>query len=138
MGAKDPRYQKLTGPARRADAQKQRVLEDGGYAPIPHPIYREILAKLVKEYKGATARDALTLYMYLHSYVNGTATNDWYMWAFPTVEQIRKDTGIHQDRIRSLSQILEAEGLLITTFIPWQGNRKKMYLPLYYADEVGK
>jgi len=134
MKSRDPRYQWLQGPAQVAASQKQRLLSEGGggYVPIPHAVYRTHLRDLIAKYDGKTARDALTIYMYLHAYVNGTESNDWYMWAFPNVEQIREDTGIHGDRIAPLVRILESEGLIITKMIPWMGNAKKMYLPFYY------
>ncbi|MED1802920.1 hypothetical protein [Brevibacillus porteri] len=134
MQARDPRYQKLIEPARMALAQKHRSLSEGGggFTPIPHAIYREIMPELTAKYDGATARDALTIYMYLQAHAHGKETNDFYMWAYPTVEQIRRDTGIHGDRIRPLVSVLETEGLVVTALVPWMGNVKKLYLPLYY------
>lgn len=134
MQARDPRYQKLIEPARMALAQKHRALADGGggFTPIPHAVYREIMPELVAKYDGATARDALTIYMYLQAHAHGKEANDFYMWAYPTVEQIRRDTGIHGDRIRPLVSVLESEGLVMTEKVPWMGNVKKLYLPLYY------
>ncbi|KLH97028.1 hypothetical protein AA984_22415 [Brevibacillus formosus] len=121
-------------PGRTAAAQKHRVLSDGGggFTPIPHAIYREIMPELVAKYDGATARDALTIYMYLQAHAHGKETNDFYMWAYPTVEQIRRDTGIHGDRIRPLVSIMESEGLVMTEKVAWMGNVKKLYLPLFY------
>lgn len=140
MEARDKRYANLIGPAREAWAQKQRVLSEngGGFTPIPHYIYREMLPELVAKYDGMTARDALTLYMYLHAYANGKDTSDVYMWAFPTVKQMREDTGIHGDRIKALIDVLESEGLVHTEWVPWLGANKKMYLPLYYAKGTPK
>jgi hypothetical protein len=137
MQARDPRYQKLIEPARMALAQKQRALSEGsgGYTPIPHAIYRELLPELVAKYDGTTARDALTIYMYLQAHAHGKEANDFFMWAYPTVEQIRRDTGIHGDRIRPLVSVLESEGLVATEMVPWMGNVKKVYLPLYYPVE---
>lgn len=136
MEARDPRYQKLIEPARMALAQKHRVLSDGGggFTPIPHGIYRDIMPELVAKYSGATARDALTIYMYLQAHAHGKETNDFFMWAYPNVEQIRRDTGIHGDRIKPLVSILETEGLVATEMMPWRGNVKKLYLPLYYPN----
>jgi len=137
MQARDLRYQKLIEPARMALAQKHRALSDGGggFTPIPHAIYREIMPELTAKYDGATARDALTIYMYLQAHAHGKETNDFYMWAYPSVEQIRRDTRIHGDRISRLVSVLESEGLVITEMVPWMGNVKKLYLPLYYQKK---
>ena len=121
--------------------QKERVLskENGvGYTPIPHWIYRELLPGLNDKYDGPTARDCLTLYMYLHAHVNGQSGNATYMWAFPTVAQIIKDTGIHRNRLKKLCDILVAEGVITTKKVPWHGHMKKMYMPLFERDTVGK
>lgn len=110
--------------------QKERLLQ-GGYAPIPHFIYRELLPELKAKYDGQKARDCLTLYMYVHAYVNGQSEQQAYLWAFPNVTQIAEDTGIHKDRIKGLFDILVSEGVMITRKIPWYGHTKKMYMPLY-------
>lgn len=123
--------------AQIAVKQKADVLESGrgGYSPSLHSLFRIHLKELGDKYKKNDARDAIFLLLYLHAYVNGTESNDFYMWAFPTVKQIREDTGIHSDRIKPLCRILEVEGLLITKKIPWAGNTKKLYLPLFYPLE---
>lgn len=123
--------------AQIAIQQKETVLKRGrgGYSPSLHDLFRVQLPELGEKYDKRTARDAIFLLLYLHAYVNGTETNDYYMWAFPTVEQIREETGIHGDRINPLCKILEAEGLLVTKMIPWRGNSKKLYLPLFYPLE---
>ncbi|QDY84880.1 hypothetical protein [Paenibacillus polymyxa] len=120
--------------AKIATKQKETVLErgHGGYSPSLHSLFRVHLVEMGEKYRKNDARDAILLLLYLHAYVNGTEANDYYMWAFPTVEQIREDTGIHGDRIKPLCLMLEVEGLLITKLIPWRGNVKKIYLPLYY------
>jgi hypothetical protein len=123
--------------AQIAIEQKAKVLErgeGGGYTPVPHDLFRTVLPNLRAKYKRADARDALFLLLYLQAYVNGTSANEYYMWAFPTVEQIRDMTGIHSDRIKPLCDILEREGLLIAKLIPWSGNVKKIYLPLFYPE----
>jgi hypothetical protein len=120
--------------AQIAVKQKADVLESGrgGYSPSLHSLFRVHLKELGDKYQKNDARDAIFLLLYLHAYVNGTESNDFYMWAFPTVKQIRGETGIHGDRIKPLCAILEIEGLLITRKIPWKGNSKKLYLPLFY------
>jgi len=123
--------EKLTNEQREALRQKQAVLDNGHYSPIPHWIYRELLPELTAKYDGQTARDCLTLYMYIHAYTNGQSENEAYLWAFPSVKQIREDTGIHGDRIKGLFDILVSEGVLITKRVPWHGHSKKMYMPLY-------
>lgn len=120
----------LSSEQREALRQKERVL-GVGYTPIPHWIYRELLPELNDKYGGPTARDCLTLYMYLQAHVNGQSGNTAYMWAFPTVTQIANDTGIHKDRIKGLCDILVMEGVMLTKKIPWYGHSKKMYMPLY-------
>jgi hypothetical protein len=124
----------LTEEQREAIRQKEYVLASGnkvGYSPIPHSLYQRILPELSAKYGGQTARDCVFLYTYLHAFVNGNSSKTEYMWAFPTVKKIREDTGIHGDRIKGLSDILEAEGLIITRKLPWYGHTKKMYMPLY-------
>ncbi|MED3832947.1 hypothetical protein [Peribacillus frigoritolerans] len=119
--------------AAEAIRQKERLLsaDNGGYAPIPHFIYRELLPELKDKYDGQKARDCILLYGYMHAYTNGQSANDAYMWAFPNVTQIAADTGIHKDRIKGLIDILVSEGVMATRKIPWYGHTKKMYMPLY-------
>lgn len=123
--------------AQVAVKQKADVLESGrgGYSPSLHSLFRVHLKELNDKYEKNKARDAIFLLLYLHAYVNGTESNDLYMWAFPTVKQIREETGIHGDRINTLCKILEVEGLLVTKMIPWRGNVKKIYLPLFYPHD---
>lgn len=120
--------------------QKQFILGPNGpgYTPIPHYIYRELLPELKAKYDGQKARDCVVLYGYLHAYVNGQSEKDAYMWAFPTVKQIRDDTGIHGDRIKGLIDILVSEGVMVTEKKPWYGHTKKMYLPLYKRNDSAK
>lgn len=125
----------LTSEQREVLRQKQTVLESGHYTPVPHWIYRELLPELKDKYDGQTARDCLTLYMYIHAYTNGLSENDAYLWAFPSVEQIRKDTGIHGDRIKGLFDILVAEGVMITKMVSRHGHSKKMYMSLYQRKQ---
>ena len=126
--------------AQTAIAQKTAVLDPvasglGGYSPIPHALFHKQLPELTAKYGSKQeARDALFLLMYLHAHANGSAQEDYYMWAFPSVARINADTGIHGDRIKPLCRILECEGLLITRMIPWRGHRKKLFLPLFYPD----
>jgi hypothetical protein len=122
--------QTLKTGATRAAKRKADLLARGGYAPIPHAICRDILPELKTKYDGQTARDALFLFFFLSSYVNGSSENDAFMWAFPNVEQIVSSTGIHKDRVKKLIDILVSEELLETTMIIYHGNTKKLYLPL--------
>jgi hypothetical protein len=114
-----------------ANRQKERVLDAGGYAVIPHDIYRKVLPEMKAKYDGQTARDCILLYSYLHAYVNGQSEGDAYMWAWPTLNQIVEDTGIHRNRVKVLTDILVSERLLVTQKVPWHGHTKKMFLPLY-------
>lgn len=123
----------LSQDQREALRQKERVLnaKEGGFVPVPHWVYRELLPELRAKYDGQTARDCLVLYGYMHAYTNGQSGGSAYMWAFPSVVQIAGDTGIHKDRIKGLVDILVSEGVMITRKIPWYGHTKKMYMPLY-------
>lgn len=125
--------EKLTEEQRRHVSQKADVL-NGSYTPIPHELYREVLPDLVAKYDGQTARDCLVLYGYMHAYTNGASAGAAYLWAYPTVKQIREHTGIHGDRIKRLVDILASEGLLVTRKIPWYGHSKKMYMPMFRRD----
>lgn len=124
--------------AQEAERQKAQVLsKDGaGYTPIPHTLFRKVLPELCAKYDGKTARDCLTLLLYLHAYTHGNKTNDYYMWAFPNVMDIRNDTGIHANRVTKLRDILVSEGLLRTINLAWNGNSKRMYLPLYFTEDT--
>jgi hypothetical protein len=114
------------------DGGKAKFLESGtGYAVTPHWIYRDLLPELKDKYDGQTARDCVILYGYMHAYVNGQSGGDAYMWAFPTLDQIVSETGIHRNRVKKLSDILEHEGVMVTKKIPWYGHTKKLYKPLY-------
>lgn len=116
--------------------QKEALLESGGYATTPHDIYRKVLPELTAKYDGRTARDCVILYGYMHAHVNGQSGGDAYMWAYPTVDKIVEDTGIKRNRIKGLTDILEAEGLILTKKIPWYGHTKKLYMPLYRPSTV--
>lgn len=120
-----------------AQRQKERLLGgDAPYAPIPHDIYHKVLPELTAKYDGRTARDCLLIYCYMHAHVNGQSESEAYMWAYPTLDKIVSDTGIKRHRVKGLTEILEAEGLLITRKIPWHGHMKKMYMPLYRLSAV--
>jgi hypothetical protein len=67
----------------------------------------------------------------MHAYVNGQTGGSAYMWAFPTLNKIVEDTGIHRNRVKGLIDILKSEGLMESKKIPWNGHAKKMYMPLY-------
>lgn len=124
--------------AARADRQKTRLLgkQGGGYTPVPHVVYRDILPELVGKYKKTEARDAVTLYMYLLAFVCGNKNDELYMWAYPSVKQINKATGIHGSRIAGLIDLLVNEGLMESNFVMWKGSRKKIYLPYYERGEI--
>lgn len=117
--------------AAMAADQKDRLLNTGGYTPVANKLYRNIMPDLLTKYPGRDVRDALIIYGYLQAYVCGNKKEDHYMWAFPTREQIGRDTGIHKDRIYPLTKLLEDEGFIKTIKIPWEGYVKRLYLPLY-------
>jgi hypothetical protein len=122
----------------KAFNQKAYVLakENGvGYTPIPHDLYRKTLPGLTEKYDGRTARDCIALFGYLHAHVNGESEKDTYMWAYPTVDAIERDLGIKRSRIKGLSDILVAEGLLVTERRKWYGHTKKLYMPLYMPEK---
>jgi hypothetical protein len=123
----------VNGSKEAAEAlrQKEHVLLVGSYAIIPHDIYRSLLPELKAKYDGQTARDCIILYGYMHAYTNGQSEGSAYMWAFPTLDQIVEDTGIHRNRVKGLTDILVHEGIMLTKKIPWYGHTKKMYMPLY-------
>ncbi|NYV67576.1 hypothetical protein HYI36_20060 [Bacillus sp. Gen3] len=124
--------------ASEALRQKESVLAAGGYAVVPHDIYRVVLPELTAKYDGRTARDCVLLYGYLQAHVNGESGGEAYMWAFPTVDKIVEDTGIKRNRVKPLTDILESEGLLVTRRIPWYGHTKKMFMPLYHRQSTVK
>ncbi|MDH5159835.1 hypothetical protein [Heyndrickxia oleronia] len=124
--------------ASEALRQKESVLAAGGYAVVPHDIYRVVLPELTAKYDGRTARDCVLLYGYFQAHVNGESGGEAYMWAFPTVDKIVEDTGIKRNRVKPLTDILESEGLLVTRRIPWYGHTKKMFMPLYHRQSTVK
>lgn len=109
---------------------KQFVLSNCGYTPMPHDFMRRGLTELAKKYDGQSARDSLVLFLYLSSYVNGDPTHDFYLWSYPTVEQIVECTGIHRNRVKKLCDILEAEGMVKSVRYPYKGHTKKVFLPI--------
>ncbi len=121
--------------ANKAAHQKTTLLK-GGYIAIPNFIYRTLLPELITRYKKTEARDAIILYSYFLTFVCGDKNSDLYMWAYPSVRQINRVTGIHRSRIVLLVNILVTEGLLKVKFISYKGSRKKIYLPLYERKKV--
>lgn len=123
-------HKELKDGSELALERKKEVLDRGCFTPVPHILMREIMVELNQKYDGMTARDCVVFFMYLCSYVNGEKMSENYMWAYPTTEQIARDTGIHKDRIKKLCTILESENLVETVRIGWKGFTKKLYLPL--------
>lgn len=113
--------------ARQALAGKQRA--HNAYAPLSHEIGREILPKLVAQDK--KNRDAIVLYVYLLSHVNGQPDSDRYMSAWPTLETIAKETGIDRNRISKLAGLLEQNGLIRSVYEYSRNKREKLYYPMY-------
>ncbi|MBA4542021.1 hypothetical protein H1164_03780 [Thermoactinomyces daqus] len=124
--------EQLKKGAELAKRQKGQLMHDGGYAMITHEIGRDLLPRLVEEHGGRDARDAIALYIYLHAHTSGESANDLYLWAFPTVERICTDTGIDKNRLKKVTRILIDNGLLRAIKLPWRGNVKNVYLPLYF------
>ena len=110
--------------------RKKAVLERGEYTPMPHDLYRIKLGEMNLKYDKNDVRDSLFIYAMLNAYVNGESDKDVYLWAFLTVKQIAEKTGIDYNRIKSLCDILENEGLLITEMRTTKYGRKKFYMPL--------
>lgn len=125
------RESQYTPEQRESMRQKSDLLAAGGYAIIPHDIYRVILPELNAKYDGRLARDCIVLYGYLHAYTSGETGKAAYLWAYPTVDQIVEDTGIKRNRVKPLADVLEAEGLLLARKIPWNGHTRKLYMPMY-------
>lgn len=120
-----------------AQRQKEQLLSGKhAYLIASHDVQRKVLPELVKQHKGRTARDAIILYYYLHSYVDGDKKKDTYGWAYPDYAQITKDTGIHRSRIKELLDILVKEGLLSCQRLPRNGHTKNYYLPLYLSKFI--
>lgn len=120
----------------RESAQRKAfcMSEDSGLtgnAPIPHDLYRR-LVPIAREYEKGNV-DIVPLYAYLLSNVNGQRDNDRYMSAFTSVERIAADTGIGRNRIAKLSNVLEAVGMLKTTYDYTTNKRDKLYYPQYYS-----
>lgn len=103
-----------------------------GNAPIPHDLWRRLIP-IAKEYDKGNATIA-QLYSYLLAYVNGQTENDRYMSAFTSVERIADETGIGRNRLKRLSDVLEAVGLLRTAYDYTGNKREKLYYPMYYSS----
>jgi hypothetical protein len=121
----------MTNLSKRALSEKETALSNGGYIVVPTKVFRDYMPVLRNKYDGHTARDSLMIYLFLLSYVNGEVERDVYMWAFPSIEQICLATGIHKNRIKRLTDVLESEKFLITRKVNFRGKTKKMFLPLY-------
>jgi hypothetical protein len=133
----DDMKDKLQVQQKAAQRQKEQLLKGKhAYLIASHDIQRKVLPVLVQKYKGRTARDAMVLYYYLHSYVDGNKQNDTYGWAYPEYDQIVKDTGIHRSRIKELVDLLVKEGLLAYERLPHNGHTKNFYLPLYLSKFI--
>lgn len=121
--------------AKQALQRKQQLLKDGLTAPIPHSIGRELLPLMVSENK--RDRDAVVLYVYLLSKVNGDKENNRYMSAWPSNKTIAEETGIDKNNIKRLSDLLEKHGLIKTEIIYSLNKKEKLYYPMY-SPVIGK
>ncbi|SFX47404.1 hypothetical protein SAMN04487866_1093 [Thermoactinomyces sp. DSM 45891] len=81
-------------------------------------------------------RDVVAFYFYILSYVNGQAyrengePNERYGACFVSYEKIIEDLCMARNRIKHLSDILEANGLLLKTVQYYEGmKRYKLYYP---------
>lgn len=128
-------FQRLANESFR---KKTECLDRGFYAPVPHDLFRRIVP-IAREYDKANVHIA-ALYTYLLSLVNGQPDNDRYMSAFPSVQRIADETGIGRNRIRPLCDVLEAVGLVKSTYDYAGNKRDKLYYPQYYSvltdDEI--
>lgn len=127
------KHGKFKNIATESANRKEKSIDNGGYAPMIHDFSRRIVPMML-EYDRKN-RDAVALYSYLLAHTNGDPDNDRYMAAFPSVMTIDKETGINKDRIRYLSSMLEAVGMIKTTQdrTP-SGYNQKLYYPQYYSD----
>ena len=127
------KHDKFAELAKEAERRKVVSLDNGGYAPIPHDLWR-VYIPIAQEYGGRRMGDMALLYSYLLSNVNGQRDNDRYMSAWASVDNIVENTGIGVNRVSALADALEAVGLLVTAY-DYTGNRRnKLYYPLYYSD----
>jgi biotin operon repressor len=102
-----------------------------GNAPVPHDLWRRIIP-ITREYDKGNV-DIAKLYTYLLAHVNGDKTNNRYMSAFPSVEKIAEDIGVSRNRVRKLTDVLEAVGLVKTAYDYTLNKREKLYYPQYYS-----
>lgn len=116
--------------ARIAESRK-RDSKGKGFQQVQHDVFRKLLPRLAKKYKGQTARDAVIFYLYLFGYVSGDKENEYYCWAYPTTDKIVEDTGLHRNRVSKLTKLLKDENLLLVRY-EYKGKPKKFYLPLHF------
>ncbi|MDF1510194.1 hypothetical protein PZE06_18835 [Robertmurraya sp. DFI.2.37] len=105
---------------------KRQLLEGRNYEMYNLDLLRKVFPRIIAEHNAAFGRkqnkpqirDIIALYFYLLSYVDGTHTradgspSDRFGASFPAVTTIASDLGIAQKRIKPLSDILEANGLI--------------------------
>jgi hypothetical protein len=119
----------------QAKAERDQLFNgDEFFIIAPGAVVQEILPRIVERGRAANRkndRDAVLLYFYLLGFVEYRGGKERHMLAWPSVDRIAKDTGITKNRIKQLTQILEAEGLLETR-VHFNGTRRqKIYMPMY-------
>lgn len=122
----------FTHLAQEAEARKAKALRKGGNGQVPHDMWRRLLPIAMEYNRGYGA--AATIYTYLLANVNGQPDNDRYMSAFTSVDRIARETGIGRNRVAPLVDVLEAVGLLKTTYDYTGNKREKLYFPQYYSE----
>lgn len=105
---------------------KRQLLEANNYEMYNLDLMRKVFPRIIAEQYEACQRqqrkpqirDAITMYFYLLSYVDGTHTrkdgtlNKRFGASFPSIAKISSDLGIAEKRIKPLVDILEANGLI--------------------------
>jgi hypothetical protein len=119
--------------AQESVKRKEALLQRGSTAPLGHELGRDILPRLVALDK--KDRDAIVLYVYLLAHVNGDPSSSRYMSAWPSNVKIAEETGIDKNRIKTLADVLEREGLIKTEYVYTHNKREKLYYPMYHAEK---
>lgn len=116
--------------AEASAAQKAALLAAGGYMTIQNDMMRKKLPLLVQKY-GAAARDAFAIWAYLHAYTHGNPESEFWLWAYPSRDQICADLAIGVNRFARLTKLLEDEGMLHRNRVVCPGRyAKTFFLPL--------
>ncbi|MBA4542906.1 hypothetical protein H1164_08325 [Thermoactinomyces daqus] len=113
--------------------EQRKKLECGDikFGMFPLFAYQKKLPAMLKKYKKSDARDAIVLYMFYLSMVCRIPGHELEGCAFPSMDQITKNTGVHRSRIAKLNEILVKEQLIEQFKIPYEGHAKNVYVPMF-------